>query len=360
MARHTLIIFLGFICLFARGQEQSLKLVFTGDIMGHDTQIASALATGEEGYDYKPCFSFIEPYLQSADLVIGNLEVTLAGPPFKGYPQFSSPDQLADALKWAGFDVLVTANNNALDRGQEGLERTLDQLDDRGMLYAGTFADPDSRDLMYPLVCEKNGIRIALLNYTYGTNGLKVRPPAIVNRIDKEQIRQDLQKAAQAEPDFIIATMHWGNEYQIRESAYQRELATFLFEHGADVIIGSHPHVVQPIRGDGKGTLVAYSMGNLISNQRDRYRDGGIAFELELIKVGQVTEVANHGYLPLWVWKPRTDKGTRFTLLPANIEPEVIDSLEMSMDDRSKMTQFLLDTRVNLDGHGEIVPIWLN
>jgi poly-gamma-glutamate synthesis protein (capsule biosynthesis protein) len=360
MARHALIFILSILSLSITGQEQTLKLVFTGDIMGHDTQIASALATGEEGYDYKPCFSLIEPYLHSADLVIGNLEVTFAGPPYKGYPQFSSPDQLADALKWAGFDILVTANNHALDRGQAGLERTLDELDNRGLLYAGTFTDPESRYLRYPLVCEKNGIRIALLNYTYGTNGLKVPPPAIVNRIDKEQIRQDLQKAEQAEPDFVIATMHWGNEYQGRENAQQRELASYLFEHGADVIIGSHPHVIQPIRGDGKGNLVVYSMGNLISNQRDRYRDGGIAFELILSKMGQHTEVANHGYLPLWVWKPQTEKGTHFTLVPANLEPEVIDSLEMSMEDKGKMTQFLLDTRVNLDGHGEIVPIWMN
>ncbi|MEN8202856.1 MAG: CapA family protein [Bacteroidota bacterium] len=360
MARHALIFILSLLYLSVAGQEQTLKLVFTGDIMGHDTQIASALATGEEGYDYKPCFFFIEPYLQSADLVIGNLEVTLAGPPFKGYPEFSSPDQLADALKWAGFDVLVTANNHALDRGQKGLGRTLDQLDDRGILHAGTFADPESRELMYPLVVEKNGIRIALLNYTYGTNGLKARPPAMVNRIDREQVRLDLEKAARAEPDFIIATMHWGNEYQIRENAQQRELAAFLFEHGADVVIGSHPHVVQPIRGEGKGNLVVYSMGNLISNQRDRYRDGGIAFELELVKEGQTTQVANHGYLPLWVWKPRTQKGRRFTLLPANLEPEITDRLGLSVEDKSKMTRFLLDTRVNLEGHGEIIPIWMH
>ena len=346
--------------LFLSAQQSQLKLVFTGDIMGHDTQIASALATGDEGYDYKPCFFYIEPYLNSADLVIGNLEVTLAGPPYKGYPQFSSPDELADALKWAGFDILVTANNHALDRGQEGLERTLDQLDHRGMLYTGTFTEPKSRELSYPLVFSKNGIRIALLNYTYGTNGLKVQPPTIINRMDKELIKEDLQKAALAEPDFTIVTMHWGNEYQTSENMQQREMAKFLFEHGADVIIGSHPHVIQPIRGESKGNLVAYSMGNLISNQRDRYRDGGIAFELELAKEGKNSYVANHGYLPLWVWKPQTTKGNLFMLVPANLEPSVIDVLGMSIEDRSKMTQFLFDTRVNLDGHGEVVPIWMN
>ena len=359
--RRRWLLMAGLYCsLVATAQQSHLTLVFTGDIMGHDTQIASALATGEEGYDYKPCFTYIEPYLNSADVVIGNLEVSLAGPPYKGYPQFSSPDELADALKWAGFDILVTANNHALDRGQQGLERTLEQLDNRGILHTGTFAGPESRELSYPLVVAKNGIRVALLNYTYGTNGLKVRPPSIVNRIDTELIKEDLKKAARAEPDFTIVTMHWGSEYQNSENAHQREIARFLFDHGADVVIGSHPHVVQPIWGEEKGNLVAYSMGNLISNQRDRFRDGGIAFELELAKEGNETRVANHGYLPLWVWKPQTTKGYMFMLVPANLEPAVIDVLGMSIEDRTKMTQFLLDTRVNLDGHGEVVPIWMN
>jgi poly-gamma-glutamate synthesis protein (capsule biosynthesis protein) len=342
--------------------QDTLKLVFTGDIMGHDTQIASALATGDSGYDYKPCFEYVEPYLKKADLVIGNLEVTFAGPPYKGYPQFSSPDELADALKWAGFDILVTANNHALDRRQKGLERTLEQLDLRGIPHAGTYAGPEIRQTHYPLVVEKNGIRIALLNYTYGTNGIKVPPPSIVNRIDTTRIKLDLLKAASAEPDFIIVTMHWGNEYQTTESAVQRELAAFLFKHGAHAIIGSHPHVVQPVRGDGKGSLVAYSMGNLISNQRDRYRNGGIAFELELVKGEREqsdrkvitnkreTEILSFGYLPLWVWKPQTKTGTRFTLVPANLDPDSITQLGMSAEDRNKMNQFLKDTQSNLEG----------
>jgi poly-gamma-glutamate synthesis protein (capsule biosynthesis protein) len=207
-------------------------------------------------------------------------------------------------------------------------------------------------------VVEKHGIRIALLNYTYGTNGLKVPPPAIVNRIDTALIRQDLLKAASAEPDFIIVTMHWGNEYQSRESLQQRELAAFTFKHGADAIIGSHPHVIQPIAGEGKGDLVAYSMGNLISNQRDRYRDGGIAFELELVKRTK-TEVLSHGYLPLWVWKPETKKGTRFTLVPANLDSASLADLKMPVADRNKMNLFLKDTRANLDKSQEVLPVWM-
>jgi Bacterial capsule synthesis protein PGA_cap len=334
-------------------QQAQLKLVFTGDIMGHDSQISSALSTGESGYDYKPCFQYLRPYLQEADLVIGNLEVTFAGPPYKGYPAFSSPDELADALKWAGFDILVNANNHALDRGRRGLERTIKVLETKDLVQTGTFVSPEKRSRHYPLIIEKKGIRIALLNYTYGTNGIKDRPPAVVNRIDTAQIKKDIQKAKTAQPDFILLNMHWGNEYQLNESIQQQELASFLFKEGAHAIIGSHPHVVQAIRGNGSGNLVAYSMGNHISNQRNRYRDGGIAFELDLSKDGELSEISDFSYLPVWVWKPQTKKGTRFTLVPANSDPDSSILTDMSAADRSKMSLFLKDTRSRLKGSKE-------
>ena len=162
-----------------------------------------------------------------------------------------------------------------------------------------------------------------------------------------------MQKALRAQPDFILVTMHWGNEYQLSESKVQQELASFLFELGADAVIGSHPHVVQPIRGEGVGDLVVYSMGNLISNQRSRYRDGGIAFEMVLSK--QKHEITSHAYLPVWVWKPRTKKGTRFTLVPANLDPESALLSDMSEEDRSKMMLFLEDTRSHLSGCREVI-----
>jgi poly-gamma-glutamate synthesis protein (capsule biosynthesis protein) len=301
----------------------------------------------------------LKPYFTGADLVTGNLEVTLAGPPYKGYPRFSSPDQLADALRDAGFRILVNANNHALDRGDNGLRRTIGQLRIRGILQTGTFTDPLSRDIHYPLLVEKNGILIALLNYTYSTNGLKVTPPSIVNMIDTAMIRLDLQKASLAEPDFIIVAMHWGKEYERLENDRQRELAQFLFTHGADAIIGSHPHVVQPIRGSGKGNLVAYSLGNFISNQRNRYRDGGIAFEMELVKRNGVTEVADHAFLPFWVYKPTTKQGTQFTLLPAAVDTGFISRIAMPEEDVRKMKRFLQDTREILAGRKEVEPVWM-
>jgi poly-gamma-glutamate synthesis protein (capsule biosynthesis protein) len=153
--------------------------------------------------------------------------------------------------------------------------------------------------------------------------------------------------------------MHWGTEYQLTENREQRELAGFLFRNGADVIIGSHPHVVQPIRGSGKGDLVAYSVGNFISNQRPRYRDGGIVFQLDLVKGNSGTAIEAHSYLPFWVWKPVTKKGTLFTLVPANLDPSSLSDPAMNAEDRTKMLQFLMDTRANLPGRAEVQPDWL-
>jgi len=153
--------------------------------------------------------------------------------------------------------------------------------------------------------------------------------------------------------------MHWGEEYELTENEAQRELAGFLFGNGADLIVGSHPHVVQPIRGTGKGTLVAYSVGNLISNQRDRYRDGGIALEIELVKTGTGTEVASHAFLPLWVYKPQTEKGTLFTLVPASAPPSTISQHPMTVEDLTRMKQFFEDTRSKLEGVREVDPAWM-
>ena len=281
------------------GIESHLKLVFAGDIMGHDTQINSARneVTGE--YNYDTCFSLLKPYLESADMVIGNLEVTLAGPEYKGYPQFSSPDELADAAKNAGFDILINANNHCLDRGSKGLERTIEVLNAKGIIHTGTFTDEEEREKTYPLIVEKNGIRLAILNYTYGTNGLKVREPNIVNYIDTSVIRQDIQRARLAEPDFVFVTIHWGIEYQRDENSGQDDLAAYLLANGADAVIGSHPHVVQPMKeygdsslNDSKKNLVVYSLGNFISNQRNRYTDGGIMVELDLEKKNGTTRIS--------------------------------------------------------------------
>lgn len=329
----------------AQTSRSSLRLVFVGDIMGHDSQIESA-RTGE-GYSYDTCFAFLKPIIQEADIAIANLEVTLAGPPYKGYPQFSSPDELILAAKNAGFDLFITANNHSLDRKNQGLERTLDILDEKEILKTGTFRNQEERSAYYPMIIEKNNIRLALLNYTYGTNGLKVEEPNVVNYIDKQQIASDLEKAKLAEPDFTIVTIHWGLEYQRKENEKQKELANFIIENGADAIIGSHPHVVQPIRsitaGERKG-LVVFSLGNFISNQRKRYTDGGILFEMTLTKEID-TRISDYKYEPVWVYKPlRKDGGNYFVLLPSNRDRSWYRELAMPEPEYEKLKLFNDDT----------------
>ena len=340
----------------ASAQSSSLTLLFTGDIMGHDTQIASAWAMGNGRHDYHSNYRYLSPFIKKADIAIGNLEVTLGGPPYKGYPAFSSPDALAVALKKTGFDILVNANNHAIDRGQEGLERTLDVLDSLGLVQAGVYRDKKDRDQRYPLIVEKNNIRLALLNYTYGTNGIRTTPPNIVNYIDTVQVKADLQKARMAQPDFIIALMHWGSEYQRTENSEQEALAQFLFSQGTDAIIGSHPHVVQPIRVTPGGKLVAYSLGNMISNQRKRYTDGGILVGLTLEK-RSATIITDHHYLPVWVHKAQTAKGTDFRLIPAAADSARWKEMGLTSDDVNSMLLFLKDTRENLGDAPELEPM---
>jgi len=299
-----------------------LSLLFLGDIMQHDSQIADAYDAKTKKYDYHPCFEYVKPYTEAVDVAIGNLELTLAGPPYKGYPQFGAPDELLVALKDMGMDVLVTANNHCVDRGKAGLERTIHMLDSFDILHTGTFVDEVERLNLTPLIIEKNGFRIALLNYTYGTNGLPVHKPNIVNMLDKGIIQKDMQRAKDLKPDMIIVFTHWGAEYQSLPSAHQKDFADFIFKQGADIIIGAHPHVVQPMEWRKKDNkLIAYSLGNFVSGQRKRYTDGGAMIRIELEKVTasdslSFTGIDTAGYILQWVYRTN-DAEKNYYVYPA-------------------------------------------
>ncbi|MBN2522815.1 MAG: CapA family protein [Bacteroidales bacterium] len=334
-----------------------LVMIFAGDIMGHDTQIVGAYDEAGKRYNYEPTFRYICDYISTADIAVGNLEVTLAGPPYKGYPQFSSPDELALEAKKAGFDVLINANNHALDRGITGFQRTLDILDSLQLLRAGTYRDTSEKEKYHPLIIEKNNIRIALLNYTYGTNGLKIDPPYIINRIDRKQIQVDLEKAKLAEADFTIVCMHWGKEYEREENAEQAELADFIFKMGADAIVGSHPHVIQPIRfltfpDDSANTYpVVYSLGNFVSNQRAQYKDGGIIAELHFSKISNNIRLDSLLYLPYWVWREDHKEGkSTFYVLPVAKYETNPDSFNLTSGDIYRLNRFADDSRKHLSG----------
>jgi len=340
--------------LYAQVEDTSrLNIVFAGDIMGHDEQINGAWDSVTRTYNYEPTFRYIKPFIEQADLAVANLEVTLAGPPYKGYPQFSSPDALALAAKEAGFDIFVQANNHALDRGQAGFRRTLLMLDSLNIIHTGTFSDSSKRQLQYPLILEKKGIRVALLNYTYGTNGINIPRPFIINRIDTFQIRQDLNKACLANPDFVIVTIHWGEEYQRFENRTQQNLAGFMLKHGADAIIGSHPHVIQPVKSypgtdSSLNHIVVYSLGNFVSNQRAQFKDGGILVEMKLIKTSARTRVEDFSYLPTWVHRIDHPGKSTFQVIPVSFYENNTALIRLSDHDRYKISLFANDTREHL------------
>ena len=334
-----------------------LKLIFAGDIMGHSTQIKGAWHEGgkDSCYNFIPSFKWVKNYISSADIAVANLEVTFAGEPYTGYPAFSSPVSLAVALKDAGFDILVTANNHIMDRGRKGLERTIKVLDSLEITHTGSFKDSTQWNNNSPLIVEKNGFKLAFLNYTYGTNMSKAKPPIIVNYIDSMRIIADFEKARELEADFIIAILHWGEEYKNVENETQREIADFLAQNGCNLIVGAHPHAIQPIKkiegAMGDSVLVAYSLGNFVSNQRWRYSDGGIMLEVTLSKSDGKTSLSDYRYEPFWV-RRYPDKGVQvYRLIP------VIDYLNypedypaMSAEDEKMLKQFYEDTK-------EIIPV---
>lgn len=304
----------------------SLDLLFVGDIMGHDSQIASAEVVKDSMYDYTPCFEWVRPIIQEADLAIGNLELTLPGkPPYKGYPRFRSPDDLALALRHAGFDVLVTSNNHSNDGGKMGVINTILTLDDYYFYHTGTFQNQQIRDAYYPLIIYKGPFKLAILNYTYGTNGLPTKAPTIVNEIDENQIEKDMAEAEALGPDAIIVVMHWGQEYQLNENREQQKLTDKIFDWGADLVIGAHPHVIQPVKtrplpkDENKTGLVAYSLGNFISGQRKTNTDGGLMLEVTLKKALSTgsTFVDTHNYIPVWRYIEKgEDKTSTYRLIP--------------------------------------------
>lgn len=328
--------------------QDVLNLIFVGDVMGHSPQINSAYDDSTKTYSYDSVFTRMRGAFSYADLVVANLEVTLAGAPYSGYPQFSSPDNLVDGLVNAGVDVLVTANNHSVDRGKDGVVRTINTLDSKGIPHTGTFLDSVNRELNNPLIIEKNGFKLGLLNYTYGTNGITVPTPVIVNLIDSAVIRHDVEKTKSLGVDEVIIFIHWGNEYETRPSKIQIKLADFMKNLGVRIIIGSHPHVIQRMEAtydtdSTSGQVVVYSLGNFVSNQRKRYCNGGVTTYIQLRKnMEGKSQIVSTGYIPVWVHTPYRNSKKLYQVLPIP-EYKLIDGYFSTSED-SLFTEFKNDT----------------
>lgn len=310
-------------CHAQKPSEDRLILLFAGDIMGHEDQIWSAEDRVSHTFNYDTVFSFIRPEIQEVDFAIANLEVTLGRAPYYGYPSFRSPAALASACKNAGFDCLVTANNHAADRRGKGIISTINILDSLNIQHTGTFRNKEEKEDKYPLILRKNNISVALLNYTYATNGNVTNESVIVNIIDKSLIERDITRAKLMNADCIVIFLHWGDEYKTLPSKSQLELEEFIFEKGGDIIIGSHPHVLQKMvlmknNGVNRDRLTAYSLGNLVSDQRKKMTDGGAIVRIELTKKENMTRVTDAGYYLTWVYIPLEKFRKRYYIIPCS------------------------------------------
>lgn len=335
----------------------SIRISAVGDIMVHDAELNSARSGDSKigyTYDFKPFFTEVKPIIESADLAIGNLETTISGEDKKytGYPMFNSPDSLLDALKWAGFDLLSTSNNHCLDRREYGLAATIDNLDKRGLLHTGTFKEEKDRDNI--LIVDVKGIKIAVLAYTYGTNGIPIKNPYQVNLLDIDTMLADVGRAREKEPDIIIACLHFGDEYVRQPNDFQKEITEKMLHAGVDIVLGSHPHVVQPAEmvsptsddANRKDKFVIYSMGNFISDQRGNYKDIGVITNLYIEKNFNTKEVSiyNYEFIPTWVQKYTSNKKKAYRILSM---PTAIKNYEDKKDKLITSDNYLYMKKMN-------------
>lgn len=314
-------------------EEQETDVTFTmaaiGDIMCHNTQYMDAYNQETGAYDFSYVFEDISFYTKTADISIGSLETTFAGEEegYSSYPTFNTPDSLAYELKSIGLDVLSTAGNHALDKGFDGLSRTIDVLDDADIAHLGTYKSQEEQDkVLFKYV---KGVKIAFINYTYGTNGITVPSDKefCVNLIDKDLIKKHIETAKEGNADIIVACMHWGSEYKTTPNATQTELADFLFQNGVDIVLGNHPHVLEPMEkrtitledGTTKDGFIIYSLGNFIADQNAKNTRNSVILNLTITKHtdGKVT-IDKADYVPIYMYKDTSLKTKKMKLIDIN------------------------------------------
>lgn len=330
------------------GSAPSAELLFAGDAMQHQAQLDKALELGgEKGYDYSGCFTVIAPEIYEADYSVCNLEVPLGGgPDYTGYPCFSAPDSYALSLRDAGFDMMLTANNHCLDRRDKAARRTLDALDRLSIDHVGTFRNAAERDSLVPFIKDINGFKVGFLNYTYGTNGILPNDGMEIALIDKEWISSEMKKTREAGAEILVVLMHWGIEYVLIENGVQRDLAQFLVDNGTDLIIGGHPHVIQPMKVvhndlEDKDVLIVYSLGNFISNMKTADTRGGALVKAVIKRDSQgKARFDKAGYDTFFAAKP--DGKLNFRVIPSWRE-DIIPQWQMAhwkLFDRGAQTIF--------------------
>ncbi len=344
-----------------------ISLSFVGDLMCHKPQSNNALKS-DGTYDFTGSFAYVKKYLSEADVTIGNLETTLAGSsrPYAGYPAFNSPDAYIAALKDAGFDFLVTANNHSMDTGEDGLQRTIDVIKKNNLPYAGTYSSQADHDSVR--IVNVRGIKLAILNYTYGTNGSypKTDHKYMLNVIDSTNITNEIKKAKQLGSDIVLVFYHFGYENIAEPVQQQKDAVRYAWQAGANLIIGAHPHVVgptkyiEPYKGNSDSVFVAYSLGNFISNQYWRYTDAGVILNLKVKKnfTSNKVSVSKADMLPTWVYRGENPKMKQHIVMPAQLydQPDFLpDFINDSM--KVKMKEAFEDTKSMMNKYGKYVEL---
>ncbi len=331
----------------------TITLALVGDLMCHSVQFNYAYVK-DDSFDFSGVFEEVKPVLSAADFTIGNFETVLGGKEkrYSGYPFFNAPDDFLYAIKDAGFDLLVTANNHALDQGSSGVERTIEKMDELGIIHTGTYLSRHDRDSIR--IVDIKGIKLAVLAYSYSTNGVPVPKGKdfIINLIDYELIKKDITASRKNGAEIVLVFFHFGEEYEREPNIYQKDVVQKTIDAGADIIIGSHPHVVQPldyfVTNNAKldTGFIAYSLGNFVSNQRWRYSDAGVILNIQLTKnfTKDTLFLSEVNFIPTWVYKGKTTNGREYIIYPSTIS--IDDSLynHLADYDKQKMLQAFDDT----------------
>jgi len=329
-------------------------LCFVGDLMCHSTQFNYARVEGDS-FDFTGVFSEVKKYLSESDLTVGNLETVIAGNKtnYSGYPYFNAPDDYVSALKNAGFNLLITANNHALDQGWDGVKRTIEVINENKIHRTGTFISQEDSDSIR--IFQINTIKIVIIAYSENTNGLPIPDGKdyIINLIDEEVIRKDIDKVRAKNVDIVLVHLHYGPEYNREPSDDQKGIVQKIIDMGADIIIGGHPHVIQPTaffktnHTKIDSGFVAYSMGNFISNQRWRYSDAGLLLNIQISKniFTDSVYIEQVNYLPTWVFKGETNKGREYIILPSSIDQNDSSYYYLTNQDKKLMNEAFDDTK---------------
>ncbi|MDV4150202.1 CapA family protein [Clostridium sp. AL.422] len=361
----------------------TIEIAATGDVLIHKEILETQYDAESDSYDFKNTLQYVREYLTNADLTISNLEGTLSGIEnygFSGYPSFNAPDELADAMKWAGIDVVNNMNNHSLDRDIRGFYRTRETLEDRGFDIIGTRSTAD--DPRY-IIKDVKGIKVGIISYSYamtaegGVRGLNGTPISsevypLMNTFREDSLEDDfsamkeeIDKMKSDGAEVIIFYMHWGDEYELEPNETQLEIAKFLANNGVDIVFATHPHSLQPIdvikSDDGlKEMPVIYSMGNFLSSQRTErienpYTEDGVIVFVKINKdedTGEI-KVEYPTYLPTWVNWYGKDGKLFYEVVPATIN----DASYLTEEGKTRVVESLNRSKSIIESYSDKIKI---